>query len=137
MKEPDQDCGINISEPFAFYDHATSSLKTSQHSLFVDLTSCAVVFPKSGMMRNGKLYERPTSDVFTKDQDYLSLPTPTAREGRDWSRAEVLAKLDRGDGVAKRICSLLIPSSPTITGLNPCFAEAMMTFPIGWTDLNA
>ena len=63
------------------------------------------------------------------------LPTPSAREGRDWSRAQILAGLDRGGCVARRICADAIPSSQEIVGLNPCFAEWMMGFPIGWTDL--
>ena len=65
------------------------------------------------------------------------LPTLTAREWKDWSRAEVLARLDRGDGVAKRICKLspLLHSASEIVGLNPSFAEWLAGFPIGWTDL--
>lgn len=62
------------------------------------------------------------------------LPTPTAREGRDWSRAEVLARLDNGTGVAKRICNLLpgLRSSVEIVGLNPCFAGWMMGYSAAW-----
>lgn len=64
------------------------------------------------------------------------LPTPTAREGRDWSRMEVLAKLDNGSGVAKRICNLWPESRSCkqIVGLNPSFALWMMGFRAEWSD---
>jgi hypothetical protein len=57
-----------------------------------------------------------------------------AREGKDWSRAEVLARLDRGDGVAKRICALSsrLRLSKEIVGLNPLFAAAMMGYGPEW-----
>lgn len=66
-----------------------------------------------------------------------SLPTPAARESKDWSRARILADLDRGDGVAKRICALSpsLRQSEEIGGLDPSFAEWMMGFPEGWTDV--
>lgn len=65
---------------------------------------------------------------------FISLPTLTAREGQDWSRAEVLARLDNGDGVAKRICALSsrLRSSKVVLGLNPCFAAAMMGYSPRW-----
>lgn len=66
------------------------------------------------------------------------LPTVTAREGRDWSKAQILASLDNGTGVAKRICNLS-PHALTrnlISGLNPYFAAWMMGFPKGWIFLN-
>ncbi|HZR75678.1 hypothetical protein, partial [Bradyrhizobium sp.] len=81
---------------------------------------------KSGARRTTKLHKDESVSTF--------LPTLAAREGKDWSRAEVLAKLDRGDGVAKRICALSPPlrSSKDVVGLNPSFAAAMMGFPPEW-----
>lgn len=78
--------------------------------------------------------EPPTTDRRRDANGSIFLPTLSAREGKDWSRAEVLARLDRGDGVAKRICALSpsLPSSPGIVGLNPSFAAAMMGFPPEW-----
>lgn len=64
------------------------------------------------------------------------LPTVSAREWRDSSQAHILARLDRGDGVAKRICALSpqLRSSPEIVGLNPSFAAWTMGLPSAWVD---
>jgi len=93
---------------------------------------------RSGMMQNGTVYQLPTAGPLTRGTEFGYLPTVAAREGRDWSRWEVLAKLDKGDGVAKRICnkSTATHSEKEIVGLNPCFAEWMFHYPVGWTDLS-
>jgi hypothetical protein len=66
----------------------------------------------------------------------IGLPTVSAREGKDWSQARILASLDRGDGVAKRICAIsqTFRASPEIVGPNPCFARDMMGYPPAWQD---
>lgn len=63
------------------------------------------------------------------------LPTPAAREWKDRSLGSILARLDRGDGVAKRICALSeeARSSAGPVILNPSFAEWMMGYPEQWT----
>lgn len=72
----------------------------------------------------------------TFGSDSIGLPTVSAREGRDWSRARILASLDMGDGVAKRICnqSPVLRSSEEIVGLHPCFAAWEMGYPVAWED---
>jgi hypothetical protein len=64
------------------------------------------------------------------------LPTVTAREGRDWSKAQILASLDNGTGVAKRICnnSTEALTKNLISGLNPYFAAWMMGYPPAWLN---
>lgn len=73
---------------------------------------------------------RPTSGSV-----FFGLPTPAASEHRDWSRPEILKRLDRGGRVARRICSMsskaLLNQGPV--GLNPCFALKMMGFPPEWS----
>lgn len=61
------------------------------------------------------------------------LPTVTAREGRDWSRPAILASLDNGTGVAKRICNRSTQTLEDVPhGLNPSFAAWMMGYPEEW-----
>ena len=70
----------------------------------------------------------------SRDRGSTLLPSISAREWRDRSQAMILARLDRGDGVAKRICSLSpdLRLSKEIVGLNPCFARWLMMLPPAW-----
>lgn len=132
------DSGLSFLESFASYDHDTSSWRTSQRSLFEEWIPYSEGWPESGMTRSGTAYRLENSEPTISDGAFSSLPTQTAREGRDWSRVEVLASLDRGDGVAKRICNLRIGELDPclIVGEHPSYAEERMGFPIGYTDLN-
>lgn len=87
-------------------------------------------------MRSGIVSLLPSLVPHSEGIGSSLLPTPAAREYKDWARFRILASLDRGDGVAKRICALSpeLRSSEEIGGLNPSFAEWMMGYPIGWTD---
>ena len=70
------------------------------------------------------------------EKEFISWPTISAREGRDWSRAKILASLDKSDGLAKRICKLspeALSQNP-ICGLNPLFAAAWMGYPPEWSS---
>jgi len=135
--------GPRSSDSLATYDRATSSWRTSQTCLLARLIGGAgglaeysETWPKSGMTRNGTAYQlQPLVPVITENGSGL-LPTVVAREPRDWSRPSILARLDRGDGVAKRICAQCTPplSDEAPVGLNPSFAEWMMGYPIGWTE---
>lgn len=71
------------------------------------------------------------SKQWMRENGFTLLPRLTAQEGRDWSRAEVLARLDRGGRVARRICkrSANLRSSQEIVGLHPYFAGWMMGYP--------
>jgi len=93
---------------------------------------------RSGMMQNGIVSQLPTLVRVTRGTEFGYLPTVAAREGRDWSRWTILAKLDKGDGVAKRICnkSTVTLSDDPVVGLHPSFAEWMFGIPEGWTDLS-
>jgi hypothetical protein len=134
-----QGSGPNSPAWSVSFDHATCSWRTCQPSEAGDLTAFSGTWPRAGTMRNGSVSQRPPSEHHSAANASWLLPTLTAREGKDWSRAEVLARLDRGDGVAKRICALsqTLRLMPEIVGLSPCFAEWLMGFPLGWTDCAA
>ncbi len=80
LKESDQGYGVNITESFASYDRDTYSLKTSQPLLMADWRESSVTFSGGGMMRNGRLYERPQLDCHTPERDFLLLPTCRASD---------------------------------------------------------
>jgi len=63
--EKGQVFGLKCGELLGTYDRNSQSWKMSQHSLFEDSMSCLDRLPKSGIMRNGAIYElltpaRPT-----------------------------------------------------------------------------
>lgn len=50
-------------EPFAYFDPATSSLRTSQATFDLGFSEHSVTLPKWGSMRNGELYERRMQEL--------------------------------------------------------------------------
>jgi hypothetical protein len=72
--------------PFARYDPATQSWRTSPDTCLLDWEMSSLTLPQSGGMRNGQLYEHPMLEPATAENDYSSLPTPHAglgERGRD------------------------------------------------------
>ncbi len=68
--------------PFAYYDHELSCWRTSQATLALDLTQSSVTLPRSGSMRNGELFARPTLARLTGANGCSSLlVTPAANLG--------------------------------------------------------
>lgn len=109
------------------------------YSLLPTPTAGACVGCSLTLEMGKRFLRKGRSGSFVEAMAAALLPTLSAREGKDWSRMGLLASLDRGDGVAKRICRLspLTRSEEGIGGLNPCFGEWMMGFPEGWTDCDA
>lgn len=64
----------------AHCDQDTHSLKTSQLSLVEGLMSFSATLPRSGMMRNGIVYQLPPLVRITRETESSSWPTPTAIE---------------------------------------------------------
>lgn len=72
--------GPTCSEPFAYYDPDSSSLRMCADTFDWDSMPSCVTLPPSGSMRNGWLYERPTLARPTAGSDCSSLlKTPTAQ----------------------------------------------------------
>jgi len=115
---------------------SSRSSKTLTASPGTDLTAYCGRLPRSGMMRNGTLFQAPSLERHSLESASGLLPTLPASEWKDCSKASVLARLDRGGRVARRICSTSpgLRSSKEIVFLNPCFGEWMSGLPIGWTD---
>jgi hypothetical protein len=69
--------GLSCSTPFAYYDPATCSVRTSQGTFPWASTECSPILPRSGSMRSGELFGRPMLAAAIDVTDSGSwLPTP-------------------------------------------------------------
>ena len=139
-KEPAPDCGGKWHELPMRYDPATSSWRTD-HCLWEEvLPSSSVTLPKWGMTRDGVLSEQLTSEPRISGIESGSSqktprrrwPTPVASMAKGSSPAA----LTRRSG-ANRSNDRLDHAVMALDGghLNPEWAEWLMGWPIGWTDL--
>lgn len=128
--------GRTCGESLARYDRGTRSWKTHQRLLFEDSTESLETFPSTGIMLDGEIFTAQRSEAVSQDNDCSFLPTLCATETKDSGKAEILARMDRGGRVARRLCnsSLRTRYSKEIVFLNPCFAEWMMGWPEGFTE---
>ena len=76
-----RDFGASSPASFAKWDRPSCSWRTAQPSLFADLTSCSVTWPRWGTMRSGVCSERTTWAPPISASGYgssVSYPTPLA-----------------------------------------------------------
>jgi hypothetical protein len=132
--ESEAGCGAKWQGLPLRFDRATSSLRTADHLFPSVLELSSVILPKWGMMRGGEFWERTISARLMAGQEPGLLPTPVASEWKDYGTAKMLASIDRGGRLARRICSRTIPSSEIRCSVNPCFSEWLMGWIVGWTD---
>ena len=71
LKGNDPAYGVRCIELYGRLDLNTSSLRTRQLSLFPASNRCYATFPKSGMMRNGNVYQTTLLDTRTKGKDSI------------------------------------------------------------------
>ncbi|VVM50031.1 hypothetical protein PS664_00731 [Pseudomonas fluorescens] len=134
------DCGDRWHVLPTRYDRATSSWRTHRCLWEEVLPSCSVTLPKWGMTRSGVLSERLTSPPRISGIESGSLqrtarrrwPTPVASMAKGSSPAA----LTRRSG-ANRTNYRLDHAVMALDGghLNPDWAEWLMGWPTGWTDL--
>lgn len=97
-----------------------------------DLNTSYMDFPKSGMMHNGNVYKVASLDCNNVGKGYISLPTPAVSSAKGSPRSQYFGSPTyRGnyheyirDGESDGIYP------------NPELSEALMTFPISWTETN-
>ena len=121
LRESAPGCGVRCTELYGKLDLNTSSLKIRQLSLFPVSNKSYATFPKSGIMRNGNVYQTTLLDTHTKGKDFILLPTPTKSDYKaTFANVEALTRyLNSGHQIrvsditcAKRI--LEIPAHSTI-----------------------
>lgn len=93
--------GRTSREPFAYFDPASSSWRTSQLTLDSDSTTSSPTFTEWGSMQSGALYARRTPELLTVEPvSSSSLPTPTSRDWKGGQRPTDPSQTTRarGDG---------------------------------------
>jgi hypothetical protein len=164
LKERGLVFGGNIIALLASFDPASQSWRTSQHSLFGELTLYSGRWPKSGLMRSGTAYERQTWVRRTEGTESGLLPTPkSSPSGPDFARAN--REGSGGDDLATAVAKWPTPRASEWKGvgpldsksqayrlekgyldatvqdreqqtgqLSPDWVDALMGYPVGWTD---
>jgi len=129
--EPEADYGRSKHASFAKCSQDMRMWKTAQHSLFEDLDTSLAIWPKWGLMRDGECLE-VTSLVPLINQTASGFwhPTPTAR---DWKGASNGQKLDYSRWTT--YLHHAVSHDHYTTYPNPSCSEAVMGWPIGWTEL--
>lgn len=107
------ECGGTWRGWLAKYDQATFSWRTAQCSLLGDSTECLEILPRSGMTRDGLLWELPTLERRTSETDSGCWPTPTVNGNYNKKGLSPTS----GDGLATAVMKSMWPT-PTVQGLN-------------------
>ena len=123
------DCGGKWHASFAKLDQDSCLWKTQQCSLLEDWEPFSQIWPQWGLMRDGECWEQAPWAHHTGETDFGLWPTPTATDSTRGSPETMEAKKMRGANTGWSIIDVLgyMP--------HPEFAEWLMGWPIGWTDL--
>ena len=129
LQGSDQDFGLKCRGLLARLDQDTALWKTPQCSLFGDLELSLQTFPRWGIMQDGELWGRVMSDYLIKERDCgLLLPTPTVADQRG----------KRTEKSRSQYSDMRLWWRDNVGGwINPNHSELLMSFPIGWSDLQA
>ena len=156
--------GANMPVWLASYDLNTSSWRTSQLCLVEGLQRFSETWPRSGLMRSGIAYQLPPLVRLTEETASGLLPTPRANDSQKRGRFDIdnlrngfpaavkrlfiptIGKNEyKGAGATRfrgsphfrgaKMSEGLRTSETDLIYLSPSFAEAVMGFPIGWSEL--
>jgi hypothetical protein len=127
--ESDQECGSIWRGWLAKYDPNTSLLKKAQCSLLEEEQESLATLPKWGMTVNGLLWERPMLEPITGETEFGLWATPTRCDYKGCTGTANFQsrKKQFQDLTGGQVTGTIYP--------NPTTYEAMMGWPLGWTDL--
>ena len=129
--------GLGSEMPLASYHLPTQSWRMSEDiSLWGDYKLLESL-PTSGMTRSGVLYQQPEWVRPIDESESLSWPTLTTANWVTSTSVEATREaMLNGEKYSSRIVQAIALAEPTAIGyLNPMWAEWLMGFPLGWTDL--
>jgi hypothetical protein len=129
LMENEAECGEKWRGSFVKYDPDSSLWRTHQCSLLGDLEQFLETWPQWGLMRDGECWEQQMWKPHTKETGYGLWPTPNTCDATRGSPETPQQKLNRGANTGWSLIDVLgyIP--------HPEFAEWLMGWPLGWTDL--
>ena len=129
--------GLGLEMPLANYHLPTQSWRTSEDTSLWGDYKLSENLPKSGMTRSGVLYQQPEWEHLTNESASSLWPTLTTANWVTSTSVEATREaMNNGEKYSSRIVQAVALAEPTAIGyLNPMWAEWLMGFPIGWTDL--
>ena len=152
--ESEADYGQSLPESLGEFDPATYSLRTSQGCLLTNqCEEFLATFPRSGTMRNGKVFQRPPLVPLTYATGFGYLPTPdkstglfSAKMGGRMIRGnaqtcfqkEMFGQRPSGAKIGSSLvwCPEYIRESLRTGGsVNPSWLAVLMGFPEDWWTL--
>jgi hypothetical protein len=142
-EEKEADCGQKCGESLAKYDRDSYSWRTAQCSLFEVLGSCLETWPRWGIMQNGAVYPLNTLEPVMGEIGFGFLPTICKSDGSQSNKSyrrntQTWEKTSSLTAYLLGVMFNLSGDAPRPKGkflINPNFAEWMMGWPDGWTDL--
>lgn len=135
LKEMIAGCGLKPNGLLGKFDQDTSLLKTAQCSLFEDCTSYLDRLPVSGIMQNGHVYKAHSLVSNNCVKGYILLPTPIKNDARGSGCQYFGASTNKWKKGTYQLNAYLRDGEQDGRYPNPELTEALMTFPVGYTDL--
>ena len=136
-------CGRSSPAPFAVYAPDSSSWRTSRRCFVGGWGRFSATWPRSGLMRNGKCYQRKPLVRLIRVAGRFLLPTPVASlSGVASCFNEAMVFRVTRFGVPRKISNSGVSGNAGLTRLVllatgmyplPTFGEWMMGFPKGWS----
>lgn len=134
LKTRVQDFGMKRKGSLAYFCRDTWLLKTPQQSLLEGLDQFSKRLPSSGIMQNGHIYPAINLGFNNAVSDFILLPTPIKTDSKaPHGRAHYFGNLRKGRGYA--LPTFIRDGEKDGIYPNPELTEALMTFPVGYTDL--
>ncbi len=127
--------GKTSRESWTFYDHRTSSWRTSQRCLFEDLIEFSGTWPRSGTMRSGKAFRRAPLITDRFVIAFSLLQAPLRWSAHRASRRGVTIDLRQRTAGGCRSLEDDLARQGVRGPQSPKWTEWLMGFPVGWTAL--
>jgi hypothetical protein len=132
LTESEAGFGLRCDGWFAKYSPDLCAWKTPQCSLLGGLDEFSETWPKWGSMRNGAAYLRPIPVLPMSEREHGFWPTPVASMSKGSSPASLTRKNGRDRSRDRLDHAVMALEGGHLT---PEFAEWLMGWPIGHTDL--